>query len=161
MDFEFDSADTLQISDAEISELLTQVYVDGGFTEGEIAKTLFEPASVRRRGMLFCAREKLSSELAGMIILVPPESEACRMATGNEVEIHLLGVKSKYRGMGLGRELVAKLISLAQDEGRSRIVLWTQPTMKAAQKLYESFDFFHVKDIELGSRQFLLYYREL
>lgn len=161
MDFEFNTAENLKILDAEISDLLTQVYVDGGFTPAEVAKTLFDPANVRQRGLLFGAREKESSELAGIIILVPPESEACLLATGNEVEIHLLGVKSKYRSLGLGRKLVAKLISIAQDEGRSRIILWTQPTMKAAQKLYESFGFLHVKDIELRGRRFLLYHREL
>lgn len=161
MDFEFNTAESLRITDVEIFDLLTQVYVDSGFTEEEAAKTLFDPVNVRRRGTLFGAREKESAELAGIIILVPPESEACRLATGNEVEIHLLGVKSKYRGLGLGRKLVEQIISRVQDDQRSKIILWTQPTMKSAQKLYESLGFLHVKDIELRGRRFLLYNREL
>ena len=157
MDFEFDTAENLKISDEEIFELLTQVYVDGGFTRPELAQTLFDPASVRRRGLLFGVRERESSELAGIIILVSPESEASRLAVGREVEIHLLGVKSKYRGMGLARKLVEILISLAKNQRCSKIILWTQPTMEAAQKLYVSLGFLYIRDIEFSGRKFLIY----
>ncbi|MDB6061972.1 MAG: hypothetical protein JWM78_2075 [Verrucomicrobiaceae bacterium] len=161
MDFEFDTAENLKVSDSELSELLTQVYVDGGFTDRHLAQTLFAPTNIRRRGAVFGARSKNSSELAGIIILVPPESEACRLATDSEVEIHLLGVKSKYRGMGLGRQLVENVISRTKNEGRKKIILWTQQTMKVAQNLYESVGFSYVKNIELNGREFLLYSRKL
>lgn len=161
MDFEFNTSDNLQISDSELSDLLMQVYVEGGFTDPEHARTVFDPSGVRRRGTLIGVREKKPAELAGIIILVPPESEACRLATDNEVEMQLLGVKSKYRNKGLGRQLVEKTISIAKNDGRSKMILWTQQTMKAAQKLYESFGFSHVKNIELGAKTFLVYCLEL
>ena len=37
------------------------------------------------RGLIFCARDRNTSELAGMIILVPPESGARRRAKPDEV----------------------------------------------------------------------------
>jgi len=157
MDFELDTAEKLQISDAELSELLTQVYVEGGFTEREHAKALFEPSAVRQRGSLIGVREKSSWELAGVIILVPPESKARRLAKDNEAELQLLGVKSKYRGHGLGKRLVEKTITKAASDGRSGIILWTQQTMVTAQRLYESIGFSRVGDFEQNGRRFLVY----
>lgn len=161
MDFEFDTAENLKISDSELLELLMQVYVEGGFTEAEYARTLFAPSSVRQRGVLIGVRAKETSELVGIIILVPSESEARRLATGNEVEMQLLGVKSKYRGQGLGRQLVEKAISRAKNENRSKILLRTQKTMNAAQQLYESVGFSLVNSIEQNGYKFLVYALEL
>jgi ribosomal protein S18 acetylase RimI-like enzyme len=157
MDFEFDTAENLQIEDLELSELLTQVYVGGGFTDAEHAKTIFESSAVRQRGSLIGVRDKSTSELAGVIILVPPESNARRLAKGNEVEIQLLGVKLKYRGQGLGKQLVEQTIARATTDGRSKIVLWTQETMVAAQRLYESFGFSQISNFEQNGRKFLVY----
>jgi ribosomal protein S18 acetylase RimI-like enzyme len=157
MDFEFDTAENLKIGDAELTELLTQVYVEGGFTEAEHAKILFEPSAVRGRGSLIGVREKRTSELAGVIILVPPDSKARRLAKDKEVEMQLLGVKSKYRGHGLGKQLVAQIVAMATSDGRSKMILWTQQTMVAAQRLYESFGFSQINNFEKNGRKFFVY----
>lgn len=109
MEFEIDSADILKIDDVELSELLTQVYVDEGYASSDEAAYLFEPAAVRKRGMLIGAREKLDRKLAGMVIVVPPDSPARHLAQNNEAEIHLLGVAPEYRRHDLGRILVESL----------------------------------------------------
>lgn len=83
MDFEFDIVENREIEDNELTELLTQVYVDGGFTKVEDAKKLFESNSVRDRGFLLGIRERQTNELAGVIILVQPESKARRLAKDN------------------------------------------------------------------------------
>ena len=95
MKFEIATADILEITDPELSELLTQVYVAGGFTSQEEAASLFEPSSVRNRGVLIGARERHHSKLAGIIIVVPPDSSARRLAKNNEAEIHLFGCKTR------------------------------------------------------------------
>ena len=157
MEFEISAEEFLRIDDIELSELLTQVYVAGGFTTPDEAGSLFEPSSVRGRGILIGAREKQHLKLAGIVIVVPPESPARRLAQNNEAEIHLLGVKPEYRGHGLGRILVESAIGRAKQSGYSKIILWTQVSMKSAQKLYEATGFIHVDDIKRNGRDFKVY----
>ena len=157
MDFEIATDDLLNIDDIELSELLTQVYVAGGFTEPDEAVSLFEPSAVRKRGMLIAARENLHLSLAGIVILVPPDSPARRLAQGNEAEMHLLGVKPGCRQHGLGRILVESAIGRAKHNGYSKIILWTQFSMKSAQRLYESTGFIHVNDFNRNGRDFKVY----
>ena len=161
MEFEIATADTLEISDPELSELLTQVYVAGGFTTQEEAASLFEPSIVRNRGVLIGARERHHSKLAGIIIVVPPDSSARRLAKNNEAEIHLLGVKPEYRQHGVGRMLVEAAIARANQNGYSKLILWTQLSMNAAQRLYESSGFIHIDDIARNGRDFKVYEKPL
>jgi len=157
MEFEIATADSLGITDLELSELLTQVYVAGGFTAPDEAVSLFEPSAVRNRGILIGAREKHHSKLSGIIIVVPPDSPARRLAKDNEAEIHLLGVKPEYRRHGLGRMLVEAAIARANHSGYSKIILWTQFSMNAAQRLYESTGFIHIDDLTRNGRDFKVY----
>jgi ribosomal protein S18 acetylase RimI-like enzyme len=163
MDFQIDTPDALKISDAEISELLSQVYVDGGFTAPEVADSLFEPGAVRARGKIIVAREKKSLKFAGMVIVVPPDSPASRLAQDREAEMHLLGVKSEYRGKGLGRALVVAALHDAKQGGYAKMLLWTQPTMHAAHRLYEAFGFVRTPglDFSRADRDFKVYVKEL
>ena len=156
-------ADALQISDLEISQLLTQVYVDGGFVAAEMAVSLFEANAVRSRGKIVAARAKQSLLFAGMVIIVYPDSPARRMAQSNEAEMHLLGVKPEYCGNGLGRALVAAAVNDASQSGYSKMLLWTQPTMYAAHRLYESSGFIRTpgRDFVRAGRDFKVYENEL
>lgn len=157
MEFEIATSDLLGITDLELSGLLTLVYVDGGFTEPEEANSLFEATAVRKREILIGAREKQNSGLVGIVIIVPPDSPARRLAKNNESEIHLLGVKPEYRRHGLGQMLVDAAIERAKHSGCSKIILWTQFSMKAAQKLYESTGFIHINDMTRNGREFKVY----
>lgn len=161
MEFEIAKAEVLGITDLELSRLLTQVYVAGGFTDSEEAISLFEPSAVRKRGVLIGAREKQKSHLVGVIIVVPPASPARRLAKSNEAEIHLLGVNPDSRRHGLGRMLVEAAIDCAKNNGYSKIILWTQFSMKAAQRLYESTGFIHIEDMTRNGRDFKVYERPL
>jgi ribosomal protein S18 acetylase RimI-like enzyme len=107
--------------------------------------------------MLIVAREKLNLSLAGIVIVVPPDSPARRLAQSNEAEMHLLGVKPEYRRHGLGRMLVESAIGIAKHSGYSKIILWTQISMKSAQQLYEATGFIHVGDIKRNGRDFKVY----
>ena len=161
LQFEIITPDPIDIADFEISELLTQVYVAGGFTKPDEAVALFEPSEVRRRGMLICAREMQLSELAGMVIVVPPDSPFRRLAGENEAELHLLAVKSEYRRLGVGRKLVEAAVSSATRSGYSKLILWTQLSMNAAQKLYASANFLHIGNMERNGRDFKVYERTI
>ena len=157
MECEIGTAEMLNVEDIELSELLSQVYVAGGFTDPHEAVALFEPSAVRKRGLIIAARDRQHSGLAGIIILVPPDSPARRLAQDNEAEIHLLGVQSEYRRQGLGRMLVESAIGWAKRRGYSKIILWTQGAMKSAQKLYEAKGFIHVDDFQRNGRDFRVY----
>ncbi|WP_373018973.1 GNAT family N-acetyltransferase [Thiomicrorhabdus sp.] len=141
MNFLIDSHEKLKITDEEIFDLLFEVYVQGGFVSADVAESVFNPLSVKTRGILFAARELETKEFAGMVVLVPPGSGMIVRAKENECEVHLLGVKTKFRGVGLGRELVSKVIETAEQNEWSKIVLWTQKPMVEAQHLYESLGF--------------------
>lgn len=157
MEFEIAPADFLEITDPELSALLMQVYVAGGFAKPEEAASLFEPSAVRKRGVIIGAREKQHLILAGIVIVVPPDSPARRLAGSNEAEIHLLGVMPEYRQHGLGRMLVEAAIDSAKHSGYSKIILWTQFSMNAAQKIYESTGFIHTDDMTRNGRDFRVY----
>ena len=107
--------------------------------------------------MLIGARETHQLQLAGIVIVVPPDSPARRLAQNNEAEIHLLGVKPEYRRHGLGRLLVESAIASAKHSGYTKIILWTQNSMDSAQKLYEVMGFIHVDDITRNGRDFKVY----
>jgi ribosomal protein S18 acetylase RimI-like enzyme len=160
MEFIVDRAENLHISDDEIFDLLSQVYVEAGFTSAEIAKTVFDPVKVRDRGVLFVSQELSKKELSGMVIVVPPKSKAIIRAKENECEMHLLGVSPKHRGYGLGRRLVSKAIDFAKDSNWSKMILWTQKPMKEAQNLYESSGFIRTGEMIKNGIQFFVYERK-
>ena len=155
--FDINTAESLQVTDHEITLLLTQAYVPHGYVKAEDAKALFEPTAVRQRGHMIAAREQQSCTFAGLIILVPPSSPARRLAQNNDAEIHLLGVQLEYQQHGLGRLLVEAVINHATQHGFSKLVLWTQVSMKPAQKLYETIGFIHVDNMQKNGRDFKVY----
>jgi len=155
------SAEQSGIADSEISHLLIEVYVEGGFTSSEDAVSLFDPPEVRKRGIIICARESENSILAGMIVLVSPNSPALRIAKGNEAELHLLAVSPKHRRQGIGRLLVDAAIEAAGELGCSKLILWTQISMESAQRIYESCGFVYVGDMSKNGREFKIYDREI
>jgi ribosomal protein S18 acetylase RimI-like enzyme len=145
--------------DGEIEELLRRAYVGAGFTASEHAATLFDAGAVRGRGTVLSARERADRALVGMIIAVPPTSPARRMAADDEMELHLLAVAPDRERSGIGAALVEAALSVARREGYARVVLWTQPRMDAAQRLYERAGFVRApgRDWRREDRSFLVY----
>jgi len=157
MEFIIDRLENLNISDKEIFDLLSEVYVGAGFTTTKTAERVFNPTKVKDRGVLFASREKSKNEFCGMVIVVPPESKAVIRAKKDECEMHLLGVTPKYRGYGLGHKLVKTAIDFAQNSKWSKMILWTQKPMKEAQALYESFGFIQTEVMTNNGIEFLVY----
>lgn len=157
MEFDIELANHENLKDAEIWALLNHVYVEGGYAKAYEAETIFAPKSVRLRGNVLIARSKSNHDLAGMVILVPPESDARKMAKDNDVEMHLLGVDQKYRGTGLGAMLIDKVIHLARNNRYSNMLLWTQAPMVVAQSLYEKAGFKRIDTMYRNGREFYIY----
>jgi len=152
-------AEVETVGDEELETLLQRVYVGGGFADADAAATRFRAAAVRGRGRLFFAREPTSGSLAGVVIVAPPTSPARRLAGPNEAELHLLGVAPECRNLGVGALLMRAALAHAKSEGYERMLLWTQPTMHAAHRLYERFGFVRrpERDWGRGARTFLVY----
>jgi GNAT superfamily N-acetyltransferase len=151
------------VADSELSELLTTVYVDEGFTDELLAARVFEPGVVRARGEILHVRNPEDEALMALVILAPPSSPARRFAGPDEAELHLLATAREHRGAGAGRALVEAAIARAKSSGYRRLLLWTQPAMHAAQRLYSALGFTRApdRDFTQHGRQFLFFQREL
>ena len=156
------SANDEPVGDAELEQLLMTVYIDGGFTDSARA-SMFDAHAVHARGELLYLRHPETRALMGVVVLVPPASPARRLANQNQAELHLLATAPEYRRSGVARALVDAAIARATEAGHSGMVLWTQPAMRAAHRLYSSAGFVrdHDRDFELSGREFLVFQRPL
>lgn len=148
-------------ADQALEALLHESYIGGGFTDPEFA-AMFRAPAVRSRGTVLVAVDERGT-LLGTLTLVPHGSAASRLATTGEVEFHLLCVKPDMRGRGIGRALVESALEEAVNLGARGVVLWTQPAMVDAQRLYERSGFRRDAraDFRRRNRQFLVYRRSL
>jgi ribosomal protein S18 acetylase RimI-like enzyme len=146
---------------AGIEALLRDVYVGEGFTEPAAASALFTAAAVFERGRVLVAREPSSGVLSGMVIVVPESSSARRFALRGETELHLLAVATPFRRGGVGGALVNAALDAARHDGARKMILWTQPSMTSAQRLYRRSGFERVteRDFERAGRRFLVFER--
>ena len=72
-----------------------------------------------------------------MVICARPTSTARQVAELDEAELHLLAVHPNARGNGVATALIGACAQRASSLGYHKIVLSTQPTMRAAHRLYE------------------------
>src|SRR4051812_19323498 len=151
---------TLRVDDRELADLLRRVYVDGGFTDSSRAEAVFTPTAIRARGKLLCAVAG-DGALMGTVVVVSPSSAARQLAAIDEAEMHLLAVDERYRGQGVGSALLLAAVESAKQAGLKGMVLWTQPTMLAAHRLYEQAGFVRspTEDFDRGGRAFCVYRR--
>jgi ribosomal protein S18 acetylase RimI-like enzyme len=151
----------IAVSDAAIGDLLHRAYVGGGFTDAEQAASMFEPSAVRSRGELLVMNDE-SGRLIGMVVVVPPASPGRKLATEDEAEMQLLAVAPEHQGRGIGRLLVRAAVSAAERLGFTKMVLWTQPAMHAAQRLYRTEGFRRAPERDFrraDGRSFLVFVR--
>jgi len=78
-----------------------------------------------------------SGHLLGMAVFFPPTSPAWQVAKTDEAEIQLLAGYPESRGHGVGSSLINVCEQQAVSCGYFKMVLSTQPAMKAAHRLYE------------------------
>jgi len=161
MEFLVGEISSFNIKESMVSELLNEVYVGEKYVEAEVAKEMFEYNEIKKKGVVLCAVENQSLSLAGIVIFVPYSSPASKLAKENESEMHLLCVNKKYRNKGIGKMLIKSVVDMAIENGNTKIILWTQKTMKAAQNLYKNSEFTYLNNIIKNNREFLVYEKHL
>lgn len=161
-DFSIAPAVTTQVSDQDLEALLKGVYVGGGFTEASAGEILFRASDVRARGELLVAQDE-QGDLIGTVITVLAGSPACRFAETGEAELQLLCVRPSRQRHGTGLALVEAAIAAARRAGATRMILWTQPSMEAAQRLYVKLGFERIPalDFSRGERTFRVFARSI
>lgn len=159
MIFNIGTAEELNLADHEITKILKESYVDEDFIGADQFESSFSPKSIRNRGFIYCAREHISNEIAGMVIGVNFDSPAKLFAKANEIEMHLLGVRPKFRNKGLGKLLIEKLFESIKSADYTKMLLCTQINMFAAHKLYAAYGFIHnpSRDFIKRGRKFLFF----
>ena len=115
--------------------LLNQTFVEEGYTDQLLAEKLFDPLEVRKRGDIILAKSS-NNELLGMVIWVAGPNPAWRVAKPGEAEVQLFAIDPKARGQGIASALINASKRHACSLGLTKIVLSTQPTMKAAHQVY-------------------------
>ena len=61
--------------------------------------------------------------------------------TDSEIEIYFIGVEKKFRGKGLGKNLLKNVISFSKDYGASTIILEVAVNNRLAKNVYLSLNF--------------------
>jgi ribosomal protein S18 acetylase RimI-like enzyme len=124
----------------QATALLQRVYVGGGFTAAATAAQFMTRANLEPAGMLLVAVGP-AEEVMGTVLLLHPESPLKQLAVAGEREFRMLGVGERTRGSGIGANLVEACVTRAFTEGAQTVVLWTQPRMHSAQRLYARLGF--------------------
>lgn len=143
-----------------IAELTARVYIDEGFSP-ESAESILRDVAARATGTtLLVAIDDASGAVCGAVSLVPPGSSIRQIGRDDELEVRLLAVNPALRGHGTGETLVRACIETAANEGMA-VVLSTQPTMEAAQRLYARLGFERIpeRDWQRASGRPMLVYR--
>jgi ribosomal protein S18 acetylase RimI-like enzyme len=107
----------------------------------DYALFLQDAARRDREAELWVATPDDSEEILGTVTICPEGSVWREVAEPGEGEFRVLAVEPAARGHGVGAALLGLVIDRFRDEGAPRIVMSTQPTMQAAQHLYEAAGF--------------------
>jgi ribosomal protein S18 acetylase RimI-like enzyme len=129
----------------QATALLQRVYVNGGFTAAATAGQFMTRTNLEPAGVLLVAVDT-AEDVKGTVLFLHPESALRQLAFASEREFRMLGVEEGTRGSGIGQQLVQACATRAFAEGAQAVVLWTQPSMHSAQRLYARLGFQRVPE---------------
>ena len=129
---------------AVIACLVTSVYVGEGYGAQPLHRA--DVATWAEHTLLLVALKAAEAgsggtRILGIIGLVHAGTGTTRVAVIGEGEVQRLAVAADARGRGVGRALVEECVARSRAAGDLRLVLWTQPTMTSAHRLYERIGF--------------------
>lgn len=127
--------------------LIASVFVGEGFVSRERNDRGCRREVLESGGTVLTAFDASdSARVLGVVVLAHNGGPLNLLAVEGEAEFRMLAVDPKGRGRGVGESLVLACIDRGSRPPHSAraIVLWTQPTMHAAQRLYERMGFVRV-----------------
>ncbi len=116
------------------------VYIGEGFTAADVIQRVQTRENMEGAGTLLVAKG-MNDEVIGAVLLLHPRSSLQQLARFGEREFRMLAVSATARGAGVGEALVRTCMDRTVADGATALVLWTQPIMLAAQRLYERLGF--------------------
>lgn len=125
--------------------LLKRVYVGDGYTSAERAEVFMQRGAFEAGGEMLVARGSAGT-VVGAVLHLFPNGPLSQVARDGEAEFRVLAVAPEARGQGIGEALVMACVQRARAAGAPAVVLWSQPTMPAAHRLYERLGFARVPD---------------
>jgi ribosomal protein S18 acetylase RimI-like enzyme len=124
----------------QLGELTASAYLDDGLLmrgrDSPYLEVLRDVAHRAAHGEVLVAVDADDRVLGG-VTFVPGPGPFADLARDGEAEFRTLAVAPVGRGSGVGAALVRECIDRSRALGRRRLVLSTQPTMYAAQRVYE------------------------
>lgn len=123
-----------------VERLTVEVYVSEGYTAPERTASLLDTGT-RVATTLLLVAETSGGQLCGAVSYIGEGGPLRQIAGEDEGEFRLLAVHPSARGQGAGEALVRACIDAATAGGKRALVLSTQPSMRAAHRLYERLGF--------------------
>jgi ribosomal protein S18 acetylase RimI-like enzyme len=84
----------------------------------------------------------------GSVLYVEPDSRYAELSRAGEAEFRMLAVDPAAQGRGVGRALVKACVDRAAAAGCTAVVICVRDFAMAAQKLYRSFGFARVPELD-------------
>jgi GNAT superfamily N-acetyltransferase len=124
----------------EANAILDRVYVGEGYATAERASAFQRRERLEPAGEMLIAVDG-EGRMGGAVLFLHADSALRQLAREGEREFRLLAVHPDVRGTGAGEALVRACVERAVNADAKRVVLWSQPRMLAAHRLYERLGF--------------------
>lgn len=123
-----------------IAELTAGVYRAEGYGNETYLVQLADVAGRAEHAELLVARDA-AGDVVGSVALVLDGEFGEVLTSSDEAGFRMLVVDPATRGRGIGELLVRACLDRARAAGKTRMVLSTEPGMRAAHRLYERLGF--------------------
>ena len=130
---------------AVVGDLVADVYRAEGFAHGAYVAMLRDAARRAAEADLLVAADR-DSRILGTVTYAAGGSAFADVAGPDEAEFRMLAVAPGARGRGVGERLVRGCIERARGQGKRRLIISTQPNMRAAHRLYTRLGFVRALD---------------
>ena len=140
-------------------QLLDEVFVREGYTPAQHHSVVMDVAGRFVAPQTWTLVAVDDHGLLGHVVVCRHPSPLVHLADVNDAEIRLLATVPNARCRGVGTALVTECLDRARSAGCLRVVLATQATMYAAQRLYTRLGFQRVPGCDQlwSGRQLLAY----
>jgi ribosomal protein S18 acetylase RimI-like enzyme len=125
-----------------VGALTVRAYVDGGHLppEADYQHLLADAETRAREAELWVAVEEDGAVL-GSVTFAAPGSRYHEVAGPDEGDVRMLAVAGAAQGRGIGEALMRTCIDRGRELGLTALALSTQPSMRAAHRIYARLGF--------------------